>query len=291
VGGAGWALDGKTAVVTGASSGLGREVAQALGDRGARLALVGRNRDRLERTATAITERGGASDVRIFVADLSAQSQVRRLSDALLADGAPIHVLVNNAGAVQGLRRKVSDDGCEMTLALNHLAYFMLTVLLHERLEGSAPARIVNVTGDAYKDAKGHFDFDDYNAERRYSPLRQYAYSKLANILFTRELARRLAGSGVTVNAAGPSRTTATRFAHNVHPLAKVSMVLAAPFLLSVRKGAAPIVHLCAAPDAADLTGSYWSGLRQPALEPAATDDDAARRLWELSTELTGVNF
>ena len=287
MGGAGWALDGKTAVVTGASSGLGQEVARALGDGGARLRLVGRDRDRLERTAAET----GAADVRTFVADLSSQKQVRRLADELLADGGPIHVLVNNAGAVQGLRRQVSEDGHEMTFALNHLAYFTLTVLLHERLEGSAPARVVNVASDAYKDVKGRFDFEDYEAEARYRPIRQYGLSKLGNILFTRELARRLEGSDVTANAATPPRTTATGFARNVHPLARVAMSVAAPFLLSAKKGAAPIVHLCAAPEVADLTGTYWSGLRQPELEPAATNDDDARRLWDLSASLTGVNL
>jgi NAD(P)-dependent dehydrogenase (short-subunit alcohol dehydrogenase family) len=200
-------------------------------------------------------------------------------------------VLVNCAGAVFGFRREVSVDGVEMTFALNHLAPYALTLLLLDRLRAAGTARIVNVTGDSYKDAKGRFDFDDWNAEARYRPIRRYGQSKLANILFTRELARRLDPPAVTVNAAGPSRTTATRFAHNVHPLAKIAMRIASPFLLSVEHGAAPIVHLCTSPDVEGVTGTYWSGLRQPPLTEAATNDEDAARLWELSTRLTGVDL
>ena len=135
---------------------------------------------------------------------------MRWVAERFLELGEPLDVLINNAGAVRGFRREVSVEGIERTFALNHLAYFTLTMKLLPRLGEGAPSRIVNVTGDSYKDAKGRFDFDDYNAERSYKPLRQYARSKLANLLFTRELAHRLDGTRVAVNAAGPSRTTAT---------------------------------------------------------------------------------
>ncbi len=191
--------------------------------------------------------------------------------------------MLNNAGAVSKLHRQVSEDGIEMTIALNHLAYFMVTVLVLTRLRESGPARVVNVASDAYKDAKGRFDLDDYNAEAKYSPFRQYGRSKLANILFTRELARRLTGSGITVNACTPPRLTGTRFAHNVHPLAKVALGLWRPVAMSPKTGARSLVHLCSSPDVSDLTGSYWSGMKQPALTEAATNDDDAKRLWDLS--------
>ena len=282
------ALSDKVVVITGASSGLGREAALRLAPLRPRLYLVVRDRARGERVAEQIAETTGNPDTRVLVGDLSSKRQVERVAREFLETGDPLHVLLNNAGAVFGFRRQTSDDGIEMTFALNHLGYFTFTLLLLQRLHESAPARIVNVTGDAYKDAKG-FDFDDWNASKSYRPIRQYGRSKLANILFTRELAARLRDTGITVNAVGPSRTTATRFAHSVHPLAKVAMRVAAPFLLSPAKGVEPIVHLCVSPEVEALTGSYWSGMRQPPLTAEASSLSDARRLWELSVQLTGT--
>ncbi len=176
-------------------------------------------------------------------------------------------------------------------MALNHLAYHTMTMLLLPRLRDDTPARIVNVASGAYKDLKGCFDFDDYNAERKYSPLRQYSLSKLANILFTRELARRLDGSGITANAGTPNRLTGTGFAHNVHFLAKVALTVWRPFALSPQKGALPIIHLCSSPSVEGQTGMYWDGMKQPELQLAATNDDDARRLWDLTVSLTGVDL
>lgn len=262
-----------------------------LAARGARLRLLARDVDRAQQVTDEIEAQAPDSEVQIFLADLSSQGQVRRVAAEIEAAGGPIHVLLNNAGAVSGFRRRESDDGIEMTFALNHLAYYALTLRLLPSIRAAAPARIVNVTGDAYKDAKGHFDFDDFNAERRYRLLRQYAMSKLANILFTRELARRLGGSEITVNAGGPHRTTATRFAHNVHPLAAMAMRLASPFLLSAKKGVLPLVHLCASPEISSLTGSYWSGMNQIDLKDPAVNDRDQRRIWELSAAITGLDL
>jgi NAD(P)-dependent dehydrogenase (short-subunit alcohol dehydrogenase family) len=286
--GAGW-LQGKTVMVTGANRGLGYEAARRFAEQGARLYLVCRDRGRGEGAAREIRAQTGNRDVDVLAADLGSQAQIRRVADEFLATSEPLHVLCNNAGGVFGLRREVSEDGIEMTFALNHLAPFALTLLLLPRLRRHAPARVVNVASDAYKDAKGRFDFDDFNAETSYRPIRQYGRAKLASILFTRELARRLRGSGVTANAATPPRTSATGFAHNVHPLAKIAMKAAAPFLLAPRKAVAPIVHLCSSPEVDGMSGTYWSGLARPALTDAATNDDDARRLWELSEALTGV--
>ncbi len=277
-------------MITGGSSGLGRQTAMALAAQGTRLWLVSHDQDRADAVKRDIAEATGNHDVTVLACDLSAQCDVRWVAERFLESGERLDVLINNAGAVRGFRREVSVDGIERTFALNHLAYFTLTMMLLPRLSEYAPARIVNVTGDSYKGAKGRFDFDDYNAERSYKPLRQYAQSKLANLLFTRELARHLDATRVTVNAAGPSRTTATSFAHNVHPLAKVAMRVASPFLLSPEHGAAPIVYLSTAPDAAELNGTYWSGMQQPELTDAVNDEDA-RRLWDLSAKLTGVGW
>jgi NAD(P)-dependent dehydrogenase (short-subunit alcohol dehydrogenase family) len=277
-----------TVMITGASSGLGQQTARTLAAQGARLWLVARDQARLDAVARDIAAATGNRDVRVLACDLSAQCDVRWVAERFLESGDQLDVLVNNAGAVRGRRREVSVEGIERTFALNHLAYFTLTMMLLPRLCECAPARVVNVAGDSYK-SSGRFDFDDYNALRRYRPIRQYEQSKLANVLFTRELARRVDASHVTVNAAGPSRTTATKFAHNVHPLAKMAMRAASPLLLSPEHGAAPIVHLSASPDVAGINGTYWSGLQRSELSPVVNDEDAIR-LWDLSSAITGVS-
>lgn len=284
-----WSLRGRVVLITGATSGLGRVAALALARMGPRLYLVGRDPDRAARTVAEIAEQTGHRDVRVLLADLSAQAEVRRVAGEFLATGDPLHVLLNNAGAVFGFRRQLSADGIEMTFALNHLAYFTLTALLLPRLRESAPARIVNVASDAYQMAKGRFDFADVNADRCYWPLRQYARSKLANILFTRELARQLAGTGVTANAVSPRGLTATRFAYNTHPLAKVGLTLIAPFCVSEAEGAAPSIHLCSAPAMEGRSGRFFYGMADTPLIPGATNDEDARRLWALSEELSGL--
>jgi NAD(P)-dependent dehydrogenase (short-subunit alcohol dehydrogenase family) len=280
-------LHGKVVMITGATSGLGRAAAFALARLGARLYLVCRDGAKAESLIGEIHAQTGNAPAGPLLGDLSSQRHVRRVAEEFLATAEPLHVLLNNAGAVFGLRRQVSVDGFEMTFALNHLAYFTLTQMLLERLCRSAPARIVNVASDAYTKAKGRFDFDDFNAQRRYGFLRAYGQSKLANILFTRELARRLAGTGVTANAVSPRRQAATRFAYNTHPLAKVALRAMAPFCLTAEDGAAPSVLLCSSPALAGVTGKFFLGAEEAELTPAATSDDDARRLWQLSAELT----
>lgn len=282
--------------MTGATSGLGRLAALALAERGARLHLVCRDPAKAERVAGEVAARaagGPGTDVRVVIADLSAQAQVRRAADAILATGDPVDVLLNNAGTIFG-RRRLSEDGVEMTFALNHLAYFTLTVRLLDRLRASAPARIVNVASGAHEDVKGGFRFEDLDPvtepDRRFSAYGRYAMSKLANVLFTRELAHRLEPDGITANAVDPGRTTRTGFGRELGPVGRAAMLAASPFLRSPRKGVRPIVHLCAAPEVEGLTGTFWSGMRERELGPAATDDAAARRLWELTASLTGVD-
>jgi NAD(P)-dependent dehydrogenase (short-subunit alcohol dehydrogenase family) len=284
-------LRDRVVLITGATGGLGQEVALALAPLGPRLYLAARDRARASATLERIAATAPGTDVHVLLADLSTRDGVASVADAFLATGDPLHVLLNNVGGVSGLRRQVSADGVELTFALNHLAPFALTLRLMGRLRESRPARVVNVASDAYKDAKGRFDFGDYNAEHKYRLIRQYGHAKLATVLFTRELARRLAGTGVTANAVTPPRLTATRFAHNVHPLAKVALTLARPFTMPVTKGAAGLVHLCASPDVDGRNGEYWSGMRQPPLTAAARNDEDARRLWELSEDLTGVRW
>ena len=283
-----WSLDGRVVMITGASSGLGKAAAIALARMRPRLYLVCRDRERAEHTVAEIARESGHTDVRVLLADLSSQREVRRVAAEFLATGDPLHVLLNNAGAIFGLRRQVSADGVELTLALNHLAYFTLTLALLDRLKANAPARIVNVASDGYTMAKGRFDFGDYNAETRYSPLRQYGRSKLANILFTRALARRLAGTAVTANAASPRGSAATRFAYSTHPLAKFALRLLALFWQSADEGALASVMLSSAPEVTGVTGKVFFGLQEAALTEAATNDEDAERLWDLSLALAG---
>jgi NAD(P)-dependent dehydrogenase (short-subunit alcohol dehydrogenase family) len=281
---------GRSVLITGATSGIGLQSARTLASLGARLTLVGRDRERTQRIATEIGGATGTGEPRVLVADLSSLEQVEGVAGDFLAQDEPLDVLVNCAGAVFGLRREESVDGIEMTFALNHLAYFALTAHLLPRLRESGPSRIVNVSGgDAHK-SKNRFDFDNYDAAVKYRPIRQYEQSKLANLLFTQELARRLGDSSVTANAVSPHRTSATRFAHNVHPLAKVAMTVARPFLLSTEKAAEPVVHAATSAELEGVNGSYWCGMSRPELTEAATNAEDAVRLWDLSVELTGLD-
>ncbi len=278
----------KVIMITGATNGLGRVAASELARMGARLHLVCRNRTKAERVAREIEAETGNGEIQLLIGDLISQREVRGIAAEFLATGEPLDVLLNNAGAIFGLKRQESVDGFEMTFALNHLAYFTLTLRLLARIKQSAPARIVNVCSDAHTWAKTGFDFEDYNAERSYGPMRQYAHSKLANILFTRELSRRVRGSGVTVNCVTPPGFTGTGFAMNTHPLAKLGLKLVKPFVRSARKGAAGLTYLCSSPEVEGLTGAYCIGLKQTPLKPALTSAADAEQLWKLSAEATG---
>ena len=285
-----WSLAGKVAVITGATSGLGRVTAGALARDGARLFLVCRNEARGRRTAEEITAATGNREVGVLLGDLGSQAAVRAVAVAFLTRGDPLHLLVNNAGSIFGFRRQVSPDGFELTFALNHLAYYTLTLCLLDRLRASAPARIVNVASDGYTMAGGRFCFDDFNAERRYRFIRQYGRSKLANILFTRELARRLSGTAVTVNSASPPRLAATRFAHSAHRLARYPMALLSLFAMSAEQAAESQVLLCTSPSLSRVSGTHYSGTREARLRPEACREDDALELWELSARLTGLS-
>jgi NAD(P)-dependent dehydrogenase (short-subunit alcohol dehydrogenase family) len=283
-------LEGRVALVTGATSGIGEQVARALLERGARVYVHGRDAARAAAAVGRLRRAVPHADAPVLLADLSSFGGARSLATAFLATGDPLHLLVNNAGLIGGLRRAETVDGAELTIAVNHLAPFVLTSVLRPTLEASAPARVVTVASGAYKDVKGPFDFDDYYGHRRYSPFRQYALSKLANVLFTRELARRTDGSGVTANAATPPRLTGTRFAHNVHPGARVALTLWRPFSLAPARGAAGVVHVAASEELAGRSGEFWSGMRRLPLDEAVFGDADARRLWELSARLVGAS-
>jgi retinol dehydrogenase 12 len=275
-------MDGEVCVVTGATSGIGKAAAKALAGLGAHVVLVGRDRGRAEAAAAEIGRAG--TPPRVEIADLASMEQVRALAGRLAALER-IDVLINNAGLVLGERR-VTPDGFEHVFAVNHLAPFLLTNLLVPRLTAAAPARVITVTSDAH--AAARLDLDDPNLEHRWGSWRSYANTKLANILFTRELARRLDGTGVTANCPHPGAVR-SGFGREGSRLLRLGVLLARPFFLSPERGADTIVYLASSPDVAGQTGGYYVKRRRREPSPAARDDAAARTLWEISEKLTGL--
>ncbi len=280
-------LRGKTCLITGATSGIGRSSALGLAARGARLFLLCRNPERAAALQSEIAERTGNREVEIVLADLASQAEIRRAAAHFLATGSKLDVLLNNAGVVQ-LERSLTVDGIETTFAVNQLAPFLLTNLLLERIVASAPARIVNVSSDAHKFG-GPLDFDDLGAARRYSGAGVYARSKLANLYFTRELARRLQGTGVTVNAAHPGAVRTELGQNNDAPILMWLTNLARPFFRTPERGAETSIWLCSAPELAGVTGRYFVDCRERQPHRRARDDDASRRLWDASAKLVGL--
>jgi NAD(P)-dependent dehydrogenase (short-subunit alcohol dehydrogenase family) len=274
-------------MVTGATSGIGRAAALSLARKGAELILVARDRARGEAAVEEIMRASGNPEVELLCADLGEFEQVHALAREFLGSRRPLHVLLNNAGAVFA-RRQETRAGVEATLAVNHLGPFLLTNLLLERLRASAPARIVNVASDAHRFA-GALDFGDLESRRRYRALKVYGKSKLMNLLFTRELARRLAGSGVSVHALHPG-FVASGLGTNNGWLGRAAMRVLSPFARSPEKGAETAVFLASARELESRSGGYWLDCRPHALHPAAQRDEDAARLWELrhGGDLTG---
>jgi NAD(P)-dependent dehydrogenase (short-subunit alcohol dehydrogenase family) len=277
-------MHGQVCVVTGATSGIGKAAAAALARQGAEIIVVGRDPGRAEATAAAI-QADGAPPPKVEIADLARLDQVRALAGRLNQTLDRIDVLINNAGLVLN-ERQVTPDGYEHVFAVNHLAPFLLTNLLRPKLTASAPARVITVSSDAHTAAR--LDLDDPNLEHGWSSWRSYSNSKLANILFTRELARRLEGTGVTANCLHPG-VVRTGFGRDARPLMRVGITIAKPFMLSPERGADTTVYLASSPDVAAKTGGYYvkRQLREPSA--AARDDGLARRLWEISERLTGL--
>jgi NAD(P)-dependent dehydrogenase (short-subunit alcohol dehydrogenase family) len=280
-------LQGRTCMVTGASSGLGRVTALELARMGARVILVCRNPSKGEVTVAEIREQVGSANLDLMIADLSLQAEVRKLASDFLARGEPLHVLINNAGLVN-FRRRVAGDGIEETFAVNHIAYFMLTLLLLDRITASAPARIINVSSTVHR--MGAFDFDDLSRERNYGPMNAYAQSKLANILFTYELARRLAGTNVTVNCLHPG-SIATGLGANNGLASKIVMPLLRPFMKGPEQGALTQIYLASSPEVEGVTGKYFVNCNPAKSSEKSYDCELARRLWAASAKLCAVDL
>jgi NAD(P)-dependent dehydrogenase (short-subunit alcohol dehydrogenase family) len=280
-------MTGKTCVITGATSGIGLKTAERLGERGARLVLVGRDRSKGEAALARLRADVPGVIAEMHYADLSRPDQVRILADDILNATPRIHVLVNNAGAIFA-RRQITPDRLELTFALNHMGYFRLTALLRERLIASAPARVVNVASEAHRGAR--LDFDDLQSSRAYGGWRAYQRSKLANILFTSELARRLEGTGVTANCLHPG-FVATGFGDNNSGLWHVGIAVGKRLMAtSVERGAEMPVYLASSPDVEGVTGQYFEKRQKRSPDPAAQDDAAAAKLWGMSERVTGLD-
>jgi NAD(P)-dependent dehydrogenase (short-subunit alcohol dehydrogenase family) len=275
----------KVCIVTGATSGIGKEVARGLAGMGARVVVVGRNPEKSDEVAAEIRAGAGAGPVEIALGDLASLRATRTLAGELLERFPRIDVLVSNAG-VYRLRRGVTEDGFEETFAVNHLAAFLLTNLLIDRLRASAPARVVVVASDAHVGQR--LDFDDLQNERGYRSFRTYGRSKLANIMFTYSLARRLEGSGVTANCMHPGFVASNFGSGNRIPVRPV-MLLLRPFALSPKQGADTAIWLASSPDLDGVSGGYFEKRTEHRSNQASLDVEAQERLWHVSAEMTGL--
>ena len=275
-------MNGKVCVITGANSGLGKITALELARLGARVVMVCRDRARGEAALAEIKKATGNDAIELMICDLSSQADVRRMASEFKATHERLDVLVNNAG-VYLRKRATTVDGLEATFATNHLGYFLLTSLLLDLLKQSAPSRVVNVSSGAH--ASGHINFDDLQGERAYSGVRAYCHSKLANILFTRELARRPAGTGVTANCLHPGAVATGIFRALPKPLEALIKLLT----MSPEKGAQTSIYLASSPAVESVTGKYFVRCAEVRPSAEAQDDEAARRLWAESARLTGL--
>ncbi len=278
-------MAGKIAVITGGTGGIGRATAVGLARLGARVGITGRDRNRTQSAATEIARESGNPAVDAFDADMSSQAEVRRLAAAVLDAYPRLDVLVNNVGGFWATKH-VTADGLEHTFAVNHLAGFLLTDLLLDRLKASAPARIVTVSSDAQR--MGRLNFDDLQGERKYSGQQAYNQSKLANVVFTYELARRLEGTGVTATTLHPGVVRTSFAAEDSSRLWKVLIPLLRPFMKTPERGAVTSIYLAASPEIEGVSGRYFVN-RQPRTSNKLSYDTAvAARLWQVSSDLVG---
>jgi retinol dehydrogenase 14 len=277
-------LAGKTVLVTGATAGIGKATALGLATMGARVAITGRDQARCETAAREIRAAGGQVDM--FLGDMSAQSEVRRLADEVLHTLARIDVLVNNVGGYWNTRHETA-DGLERTFAVNHLAPFLLTHLLLDRLTLNAPARVVTVSSNAQ--AQGRMDFDDLQGKRSYSGARAYSQSKLANVLFSYELARRLHGTSVTANALHPGVVSTSFGAEDPATVQRVLIPFLRPFLKTPIQGAATSIHLASAPALEHVSGRYFADSKPKRSAHRSYDRVVAAQLWQVSADLVGL--
>jgi NAD(P)-dependent dehydrogenase (short-subunit alcohol dehydrogenase family) len=278
-------MGGQTVLITGGTSGIGKAAAVALAAMDANVVIVGRNPERGEAAVEEIRARSHNESVELLLADLSVQSEVRRLAEEFQERYDRLDVLANNAGLVQS-KRSETPDGIETTLAINHLAPFLLTNLLLERLELSAPSRVITVSSEAQR--WGKMDFEDMQSRRKYRGFPVYGMTKLANIMFSYELAERLNGTGVTATCLHPG-SVGTNFGQNNRGPMALFFRTFKPFMRSAEQGADTLVWLASSPEVDEVSGKYFSDRKEIEAQKVAYDRAARRRLWEISEELTGL--
>ena len=277
-------MSGKVILITGGTSGIGKATANALAAMGARVVVIGRDEERGERAVEEI-RRDTGSEVSLMLADLAVQADIRRLAEEFRERHDRLDVLINNAGLVQS-KRIETPDGIETQLAINHLAPFLLTNLLLDLLKASAPSRIVTVSSDAHRWAK--LDLDDLQSRKRYRGMQVYGTTKLANILFTRELAERLEGTGVTANVMHPGGVN-TNFGNNQRGPMSLLFRAFKPFMRTPEQGADTLIYLASSPEVEGMTGKYVADRKMKVASDAAYDETLQKKLWEASEELTGL--
>ena len=281
----GSSLSGKTCLITGANSGIGKQTALALAGMDATVVMVCRDSGKGGAARQEIVELSGSKAVELMICDLSSLASVRELTQKYLETHDRLHVLVNNAGVIIG-KRIVTGDGLETTFEVNFLSHFLLTMLLLNVLKTSTPSRIVNVTSSAHYNGK--MEFDDLQEEKNYGAMRSYCQSKLALVLFTHELAKKLEGTGVTVNAVHPGAVR-TRWGDEGGALS-IGIKIARPFMLSPEKGAETPIYVASSPDVEGITGKYWEKKKEKMSSKESYDDNEARLLWETSSKLVNLN-
>lgn len=276
-------MNGRICLITGGNSGIGKESVVGLAKMGATVVIVCRDQSRGEAALMEIKERSGNDSVHLIIADLSSQKNIHKLVDDFKSMYKQLHVLINNAGVFLS-KRTLTEDGIEATFAINHLAPFLLTNLLSDVLKASAPSRIVTVSSVAH--TKAHIDFNDVQGERNYSGIRAYSQSKLANVLFTYELSRRSRGTAVTANCLHPGAVATNLVKSGVYGLAWKMM---SPFMLSSEKGAETCIYLASSPEVENVTGKYFVKKKAVKSSEESYDESIARRLWQISSDLTGL--
>jgi len=279
-------IRGKHVMITGSTEGIGRATAFALAERGARLHLLCRNPTKAEALRTELVSKYGEVDVELYLADLGNFDEVRRAAGAFIKRNEPLDVLINNAG-VFTTRRILLDNGQEQMFAVNHLGHFLLTMLLLDSLKRAEQGRVVVVASDAYRFCRG-IRFDDLQWNKGFSAFPTYGHSKLANILFTRELAQRLQGTRVTVNALHPGGVRSQLGAQNTWYAGRI-LALVKPFLRTADKGAETSVYLATSDEVTTSSGEYFYDCKPKKTKPSARDGEQARRLWEVSERLVGI--
>lgn len=280
-------LENKVCLITGATNGIGEEAAKELNKMGAEIVFVARNEGKGEQLKAELKEATGKEPTMIL-ANLSSQAEVKSAAEKFLSMEKPLDILLNNAG-IMNRERSITEDGLEEVFSVNHLAYFTFTLMLIDKLKSTEGSRVVNVASGAHQFVK-EMNFGDLQSEKVFKPMQVYGQSKLANILFTKSLANKLADHGVTVNCLHPGFVS-TGIGSNNKGIWNILMSLARPFARKTDKGAETSVYLCSSPEVKDISGEYFVDCKIEKVSDAAKSSDQADKLWEISSELTGLGL